>query len=234
MKKRSIWIIISSAILIIAIVIVTSLVYASHFAAAVNAPHTAPGIATANPNSTPITGARTFQIVPAQSTASYSVYENLIIQNKPNNDAIGNTNSVTGSFQIRTGDSPLVASMNIKVDLRTLQSDSSMRDRHVQDSLDTNDYPYASFISVSTQGLPANYSDGQNVHFQLIGNLTMHGKTNKETFDVQGKVAGKTITGTATSTIYMTDFGIQPPNLANIAVSQNKVQISLKFTAQEA
>lgn len=69
---------------------------------------------------------------------------------------------------------------------------------------------------------------------QLTGNLTMHGKINKEVFDVQGKVVGNTITGTATSTIYMTDFGIQPPNLANIAIAQNKVVISLTFTAKEA
>ena len=125
--------------------------------------------------------------------------------------------------------------MNIKVDLRTLQSDAQRRDNFIQqNTLQTDTYPYATFISVSTQGLPASYSDGQTVHFQLTGNLTMHGKTNKEVFDVQGKVVGKSITGMATSTIYMTDFGIEPPNLANIAIAQNKVLITITFTAEEA
>ncbi len=32
----------------------------------------------------------------------------------------------------------------------------------------------------------------------------------------------------------MTDFGIQPPNLANIAISQNKVVVTLNFTAKSA
>ncbi len=72
------------------------------------------------------------------------------------------------------------------------------------------------------------------MHFKILGNLTLHGKTNAETFDVQGKVVGNTITGTATSTIYMTDFGMQPPNLANIAIAQNKVVITLTFTASAA
>lgn len=103
-----------------------------------------------------------------------------------------------------------------------------------RNTLQTDTYPNATFISVSTQGLPTSYTDGQAVHFQLTGNLTMHGKTNKEVFDVQGKVVGKTITGTATSTIYMTDFGIQPPDLANIAIAQNKVLITITFTAKEA
>ena len=125
--------------------------------------------------------------------------------------------------------------MNITVDLSTLQSDAQRRDDYIkQNSLQTDTYPNATFVSVSTQGLPSSYTDGQTVHFQLTGNLTMHGKTNKEVFDVQGKVVGNTITGTATSTIYMTDFGIQPPNLANIAIAQNKVVITLNFTAKLA
>ncbi len=234
MKKFSRWIIGIAAVVVIAII--GGFIYSVHFASAVVTPHKAPGaIATTSSSPIPSTGLSTFQIVPAQTTASYSVYEDLIIQNKPNNDAVGTTHSVQGSFKIKTGSSPLVAAMNITVDLRTLQTDSQMRDNYVRrNTLQTDTYPYATFVSVSTQGLPSTYSDGQTVHFQLTGNMTMHGKTNKETFDVQGKVVGNTVTGTATSTIYMTDFGIQPPNLANIAIAQNKVLITLNFTAKEA
>src|SRR6266581_4011108 len=232
MKKRYILLAGTGLILVI---IVAGMMYTAHFASAVNQSHTAPGAATATGTPIPSTGLQTFQIVSAQTTASYSVYENLIFQNKPNNDAVGTTHSVQGSFKIKTGASPLVAGMNITVDLRTLQSDSQRRDNYIQqNTLQTDTYPYATFVSVSTQGLPTSYSDGQTVHFQLTGNLTMHGKTNKEVFDVQGKVVGNTITGTATSTIYMTDFDIQPPNLANIAIAQNKVLITLAFTAKAA
>lgn len=236
MKKRTIWITVTSIFAIILILAVGGMVYATRYASTIAASqqHTATGAikVTETPISTHSASTlQTFQIVPAQTTASYSVFEDLIFQNKPNNDAIGTTHSVTGSFQAQTGASPLIAGMNIKIDLRTLQSDSSMRDGHVQDALDTSTYPYATFVSVSTQGLPPNYTDGQTISFKLLGNLTMHGKTNGETFAVQGKVVGNTITGTATSTIYMTDFGIQPPDLANIAIVQNKVTISLQFTA---
>jgi polyisoprenoid-binding protein YceI len=231
MKKRYIWLAGTGVALII--VIVAGMLYTARFASAVNQPHTAPGAATATGTPIPSTGLQTFQIVPAQTTASYSVYENLVFQNKPNNDAIGSTHSVQGNFRIRAGASPLVAAMNVTVDLRTLQTDAQRRDNYVrQHALETDTYPYATFVSISTQGLPASYTDGQTVHFQLTGNLTMHGKTNKEVFDVQGKVVGKTITGTATSTMYMTDFGIQPPNLANIAIAQNKVTITITFTAK--
>ncbi len=231
MKKPYIWLVGAGVVLVI---IVAGMLYSAHFASAVNQSHTAPGTVTATGTPIPSTGLQTFQIVPDQTTASYSVYENLIFENKPNNDAIGTTHSVQGNFSIRTGASPLVTAMNIKVDLRTLQTDAPRRDNFVrQNTLETDTYPYATFVSVSTQGLSTSYTDGQTVHFQLTGNLTMHGKTNKEVFNVQGKVVGNTVTGTATSTIYMTDFGIQPPNLANIAIAQNKVVITITFTAKE-
>jgi polyisoprenoid-binding protein YceI len=234
MKKRNILLAATGVVLVI---IVAGVLYTSHFASTVtqSESHIAPGAVTATGTPIPSTGLQTFQIVPAQTTASYSVYENLIFQNKPNNDAIGTTHSVQGSFKIRTGTSPLVSAMNITVDLSTLQSDAQRRDDFIQhNSLQTDTYPNATFVSVSSQGLPSSYTDGQTVHFQLIGNLTMHGTTNKEVFDVQGKVVGNTITGIATSTIYMTDFGIQPPNLTNIVIAQNKVVISLTFTAKAA
>jgi polyisoprenoid-binding protein YceI len=230
-KRLYIWL---TGVGVVVIVIVAGMLYTARFASTVNQTHIAAGAITATGTPIPSTGLSTFQIVSNQTTASYSVYENLVFQNKPNNDAIGTTHSVQGSFKIRTSTSPLVASMDVTVDLRTLQSDADRRDTYIQQhSLETDTYPYATFISVSTQGLPASYTDGQTVHFQLTGNLTMHGKTNKEVFDVQGKVVGNTVTGKATSTVYMTDFGIQPPNLANIAIAQNKVLITITFTANE-
>ncbi|HEY3994102.1 MAG TPA: YceI family protein [Ktedonobacteraceae bacterium] len=236
MKKRPIWMTIIGIVLIIIIIAVVGIVYTQHVnAVATSQQHKATGAlqVTVTPASTTAaSGLQTYQIVPAQTTASYSVYEDLIFQNKPNNDAIGTTHAVSGNFQISSGNSPQVTGMTIKVDSRTLQSDSSMRDRHVQDALDTTNYPYATFVSVSTQGLPASYTDGQTITFKLLGNLTMHGKTNGETFAVQGKVVGNTITGTATTTVYMTDFGVQPPNLANIVTVQDKTVITLNFTAQ--
>ncbi|MBA2391320.1 MAG: YceI family protein [Ktedonobacteraceae bacterium] len=230
MNKRFLWFTGIAVILVVA-----GIAYASHFASTVTQTHTAAG-ALIVPTTTPIITAatRSFTIVPAQTTASYSVFENLIFQNKPNNDAVGATHSVQGSFKVQTGSSPIIEGLNMQVDLRTLQTDSMMRDNYVRkNSLQTDTYPFATFVSVSTQGLPSSYSDGRTVHFQLIGNMTMHGKTNKEVFDLQGKIVGSTITGTAISTIYMTDFGIQPPDLANIAIAQNKVVVTLTFRANE-
>src|SRR5437588_11008690 len=161
MKKRYFWL--AGTGLVLVIIVGGMMMYMARFASAVSQTHTAPGAAPVT-TTTPIPSSslRTFQIVPAQTTASYSVYEDLIFQNKPNNDAVGTTHSVQGSFKIRTSSSPLVAAMNITVDLRTLQTDAARRDSFVrQNTLQTDTYPYSTFVSVSTQGLPASYTDGQ-------------------------------------------------------------------------
>jgi polyisoprenoid-binding protein YceI len=230
MKRRVLGLVIATGL----IILIAGFGYAAYFARSTNPPHTSPGTAVPCGTAIPSTGLRTFNIVPDQTTASYQVHENLVLRNLPDNIVIGKTQAVQGEFRIRSGASPLVADMNFKADLRTLKTDENRRDHYVrQNYLESDTYPYAEFTSTCAQSLPANYHDGQTTTFQIIGNLTLHGKTNKEVFNVQGNLTAGTITGTATTTVFMTDFGIQPPNLADIAISQNKVLITIHFTATE-
>jgi len=227
-------------ILIIAAIVIVAVAagmsYAYYFAKKANAPHQAAGPTAVVSCSTlgATSGLRTFRIVPAQTTASYKVRENLIIRSLPSTVAVGKTQDVSGTFQIRTSQAPLVANLNVTVNLSTLTTDEPMRDRYIHShALESDTYPKATFVSTCTQGIASNYSDGQQVSFNIVGNLTMHGKTNQETFAVTGKLAGDTVTGSATTFLFMSDFGIEPPNLANIAIAENKVQIILDFTAKE-
>lgn len=182
----------------------------------------------------PLATLQHYTIVPAQSTATYKVHENLILGGVGSNTAVGTTHGVQGDLYLRNSPSPLVAKVHITVDLSTLQTDSLQRDNFVrQNYLQTDQYPDAVFTSTCVTGLPATYSDGQMISFQLTGNLALHGKVNQETFAVQGQLNGTTLTGTATTNIFMTDFGISPPNLANVAIADNKVALSFAFTAQQ-
>ncbi|TMC16746.1 MAG: YceI family protein [Chloroflexi bacterium] len=247
--SRRVWIIVV-AIVIIFLGLLAGINYAAVVAskstnsnstntATSTSPDTVPTQATTN--STQVCGAsvsasdlRTFQIVPQQTTASYKVRENLIAFNLPAHNAVGTTHKVTGHFNISRQGTPLVANMNMTVDLRDLHSDSSTRDDYVRkDYLETDKYPNATFKSTCAQNLPKTYQDGQQVTFQMPGDLTVHGKTKQATFLVQGKVVGNTITGTATTTVLMSQFGIAPPNLANFVVAEDKTVITIEFTAKE-
>jgi len=87
-----------------------------------------------------------------ESTARYKIQEQLINKNLPNY-AIGETNSVEGELFIDTINNSIHKKSTIKVDLTTLKSDDSRRDRYLQNrSLESNKYPTAEFTIETIQG----------------------------------------------------------------------------------
>ena len=179
-------------------------------------------------------GARTFKIVPEQTEASYEVQEQFLNRNLPNM-AVGKTNAVEGELQLSLDGKPTGKITKIAVDLRTLTSDSSRRDSRIRSQwLESDKYPYATFTSTDVQGAPESYADGQDVSFKLIGDMTIRDVTKPVTFDVTGKLAGDTITGTATTKILMKDFGFDPPSIAGMLTVQDGVTIKVDFTAKQA
>jgi polyisoprenoid-binding protein YceI len=222
-------------IAVAAVIVVAAGVWIFYPRQAADLHHTAAGTATVCGTPIPTGDLTKYSIVPTQTTASYSVHEDLILGGVGNKTTVGKTQSVQGSLLLRTAPAPEVTQVHIVVDLSTLQTDSAQRDNFVRGNyLNTDQFPTATFDSTCVQGLPATYSDGQTVSFQMTGNLQLHGKTNQETFTMQGKVVGNTITGTGTTTLFMTDFGISPPDIGNIAIVDNKVVLTLAFTAQSA
>ena len=177
---------------------------------------------------------RTFTIVPAQTEASYAVQEQFLNRNLPSK-AIGKTNAVEGTFQFTSDGKPTGQVTKITVDLRTLASDNSMRDRRIRSQwLQSDTYPYATFVSTGVEGVPDSYTEGQEVSFKLLGNLTIHGVTRPVTFDVTGKLAGDTVTGSATTQVLMKDFGFDPPSVAGILTVQDGVTVTVNFSAKAA
>lgn len=172
-------------------------------------------------------------IIPEQSEASYAVQETFLSQNLPNK-AVGKTNAITGTFQFSMDGKPTGQVTNITVDLRTLKSDSDRRDNIIRTRwLESNTYPYAEFTSTDVQGVPESYTEGQEVSFKLLGNMTIHNTTKPVTFDVTGKLEGDTVTGTATTRLNMVDFGFEPPNIAGVVSVQDGVDLTINFTAKE-
>jgi polyisoprenoid-binding protein YceI len=227
MRRRTLAILAAAIVIILAVAI-----FVFFRPQGTTATHQASGAATVVGTPIPTTGLQKYTIVSGNSTASYSVHENLILGGVGSHTTVGKSQGVTGSFFLGSAGTVQLTQVNITVDLTGLQTDSSLRDGHVQDYLNTSQFPTAVFTSTNVTGLPASYTSGETISFQMIGNLKLHGVTNKETFTVSGKLVGNQVTGTATATIFMTDFGITPPDLASIAIADNKVVLSIDFTAQ--
>ena len=184
---------------------------------------------------TPITSANTvdFKIVPGESQVSYQVQETFINKNNKLNTAIGVTKQVTGDIYGNKTDPSQSKIGTITIDISQFTSDSSMRDNFIRRNfLQSSTYPLATFAPTAVTGMPASYSDGQSYTFKVTGDLTVHNVTKPVTFDVTASLSGTTLSGTAATTIKMSDFGVGPITLAGMIQTQDDVKLSMKFVAR--
>jgi polyisoprenoid-binding protein YceI len=201
---------------------------------------TAETTAAADAERGPVSGQRTFVIVPEQSKASYVVDEEFFsgalakygIAAKAG-QTIGSTQQIEGQLQLNLDDlSAALGENHFTVKLNTLASDQDLRDTWIRENGPRfNDHPDATFVATAIEGAPAAYDDGQEVAFKLIGDLTVRDVTKPVTFDVNAKLTGETLTGTATTRIKLSDFGIEPPNFANTLTVADEFSIEVQFVA---
>ena len=188
--------------------------------------------------------ARTYVVVPAGTTARYSVQEEFFdgaLQrlNKALGitTTVGSTQAVSGQLEVtgEPGAAPSSVGGELVVDISTLASDEQGRDNRIRERwLESAIYPRAVFVPTSLDGFPPSYSDGTPLSFSLTGNLTIHDVTKPVTFQVTASLTGDTLTGSATTKIAMTDFGFDPPDMMGMFKVQDAAQIILDFELQQS
>jgi polyisoprenoid-binding protein YceI len=174
----------------------------------------------------------TFALDPAQTTARYRAMEELA--NQGANEAVGETNSIAGQIYLDANGIPLACS-RFDVDMRTLVSDESRRDNYLRgNTLQTDTYPVATFVTTSVEGLDSALVDGQETSFYLVGNLTMHGVTKQVRWAVTATQSGETITGSAKTTFDMTDYNIAEPRVGPVLSVDSEIKLEIDLVATKA
>ena len=88
-------------------------------------------------------------------------------------------------------------------------------------------------MSTDALDLPADYTEGSEVTFTLVGDMTIRDVTKSVTWTVVGVLQDGVVTGTATTSIVMSDFGFSPPNIANMIKVEDKADLTVNFVAVE-
>jgi len=161
------------------------------------APTAAAATATPTPSATATTTTTTTGTwtVSNTSKATVRVREQLVGVNLPS-DAVLVATGATGTFLLKD-DGTFSSDAKISFDLTTLASDNRNRDDFVKsDTLQTRQFPKAEFVPTKTTGLTLPMPASGEFTFKLIGQMTIKGKTNEVTFDVQARRAGNELTAT--------------------------------------
>ena len=187
---------------------------------------------TADAPATPAAGQTAFTIVSKESAARYRAQEELAGQGAA--EAVGETIAIIGTILFDAEGNPQACS-RFDVDLRALQSDETRRDNYLySNTLETEQYPLATFVLTGVEGLDGPLPDGEETTFTLVGELTMHGVTNLVTWDVTATLDGDTLTGSAVTRFNMREFNIEEPVVGPVLSVNEMIQLEVDITAARA
>jgi polyisoprenoid-binding protein YceI len=177
--------------------------------------------------------ALTYTIIADRSEADYFADEKLASLPLPST-AKGSTTAIQGEFHLAADGLDLDSTKpsTFSVDLTTLKSDRDMRDRRVQQTLETDKFPTATFTATKVTGYDASLGADAEQTLQLTGMLDVHGVQKEVTWDVKAKKQGNVITGLATVKFAFEDFGMSPPNIGGFVSVQDHVTLQVQIVAQ--
>ena len=143
--------------------------------------------------------------------------------------AVGRTPDVTGTFTLEGTN---VSAAQFSAKLAGLTSDERGRDGRVSDSLNTRQFPAATFVLGSPISLGSLPTDGQEVKVTASGKLTIRGVTKDVQFALTTKLSGSTLTVKGSVEIRFDDFGIPKPSaftvlsIADTAIIEVQLQLT--------
>jgi polyisoprenoid-binding protein YceI len=79
--------------------------------------------------------------------------------------------------------------------------------------------------------LPTPLPTSGQVAFQLDGDLTVHGVTKPVSWQVTAQFDGSNVSGSATTNVNISDFGMTPPRAGPVLSIQDGLTLELAFNA---
>ena len=125
--------------------------------------------------------------------------------------AVGRTPLVSGSAEI---DGTTLVTAEIVADLTGLRTDRPMRNSRVQDALNTDAHPEATFVLSG----PVDLGEGRQVQVPAPGSLTINGVTNTVTVDLAAELVGRILAVVGTIDVVFADYDVEAPT-APVVVS---------------
>jgi polyisoprenoid-binding protein YceI len=116
------------------------------------------------------------------------------------------------------------------VDISQFKSDSGRRDNKIrEDFLESASFPIATFVPTQIDGLPVSYNEGDELALQITGDLTVKEVTQPVTFEAMVVGQDGELSGEATTTILMSDFGVGPISILGILETEDEVLLTINF-----
>jgi polyisoprenoid-binding protein YceI len=187
----------------------------------------APSLSSSDPST------QVYRIDASQSEVRYEVNETFLQGNRLNT-AIGRTKGIAGDIAVNMAQPSKSQIGPIVINVSQFTSDEDRRDNFIRRTgLESSKYPTATFVMKSIDGLPAQVKADDQVSFTMTGDLTVKQTTKPVTWNVTLKYDAQQLSGSATTNIKMSDFGVGPIQIPLLSTEDN-VKLVFDFVAVPA
>lgn len=177
--------------------------------------------------------ARQFRIIAQESQACYRVREQLANVTLPG-EAVGCTQDVEGVVMVLPDGTVVPESSRVQVNLSTLTSDESRRDRYVRsNTLETDRYPHATFVPRTIIDMPSPLPASGEVTFQVVGDLTLREVTREVTWEVTATVSGDRILMQAQTEFSFDEFQLERPRVPIVLAVEDPIRLEVSLVWEE-
>lgn len=177
-----------------------------------------------------VKGQTLYRITQDDSTASFQAKE--ILNDKPASP-VGVTHDIAGDISIEENK---ITMGTIKINAKTFVTDSEKRDGAVSRFILKTEEPgneYITFKPTKIEGAPAMIEDGKEFTVKITGDLTISGVTKPAVFTTKMTVTDEKITGSASSSLKRSDYGLKIPSVPSVASVDDEIALSATITANK-
>lgn len=192
--------------------------------------------AAVEPTAEPAAAAATlYRIVAEESEVRFILTEDL---RGTFTTVIGKTNQVAGDIFVDFGNPSASKVGDIRINARTLATDNDFRNRALRSEIlqsSQDAYEFIDFTPTAITGLPESLSVGEEVTFQIEGNLKIRDITQAVTFSVTAVAESEDrLTGSASADVTRTQFNLSIPNVPGVTNVSDEVKLEIDFVATKA
>ena len=177
------------------------------------------------------TAAQTFVIVGEESEARFIIDELLFGAPKT---VIGTTSELSGELTVNAANPSASEIGPIQVDANTFITDNDRRNGAIRRFiLQTSRYKFITFTPTAISGMPDAVSIGDEVAFDVSGDLTIRDITNPVSFTVTLQIVSESeLQGIATTVIAREAYALTIPQVPSVANVSEEVIVEFDFVAR--
>ena len=145
-------------------------------------------------------------------------------------EVVGRTTGVTGTLE---GSGTTITAVEVVADMTSITTDNPGRDNSMRSqALETGDFPDATFSLAEPIDLGSIPAEGVAVSAIAIGDLTIHGVTQRVEFPLDAQVQSGSIVAAGQLLVQLSDFDITAPSAPIVASVEDvaTLELSLVFS----